>query len=62
MFHWNGAILHVTITNHVYINYLIMRIVGYIAAPNAVVFDCLDHTMRYLFFFRHMPIMYPRFP
>jgi hypothetical protein len=40
----------------------IMRITGYLAAPNKVIFEGLEHTMRYLYVYRHVPILYPRHP
>jgi hypothetical protein len=39
-----------------------MRIAGYLAAPNAVIFKGLAHTMRYLFFFQHIHILFARRP
>jgi hypothetical protein len=39
-----------------------MYIAGYLSNPNTVIFEGLEHTMRYFYFFRHMPIMYPRRP
>jgi hypothetical protein len=62
IYHWNGVLLHVAITTIVDINYAIMRISGYLAAPSDVIFEGLAHTMRYLFFFQHIPILYPRRP
>jgi hypothetical protein len=62
LYHWNGLLLHVAITTRVYINYAIMRIAGYLVAHNAVIFEGLARTMRYLFFFQHIPIVYPRRP
>jgi hypothetical protein len=62
LYHWNGVVFHVAITTRVDINYAIMRIAGYLAAPNDVIFGGLAHTMRYLFFFQHIPIVYPRCP
>jgi hypothetical protein len=62
LYHWNGVALHVAITTRVDINCAIMRIAGYIASPNAVIFEGLSHTMIYLLFFRHIPIVYPRHP
>jgi hypothetical protein len=55
LYHWNGALLHVSITSRVEINYAIMRIAGYI-------FEGLAHMMLYLYHFHHVPIMYPRTP
>jgi hypothetical protein len=54
-----GAPLYVAITTQVDLGYTIMRLSGYLAAPNAVIFQALDHFMRYLYFYRHLPIMYP---
>jgi hypothetical protein len=62
IYHWNGVLLHVDITTRVDINYAVMRIVGYLTAPTEVIFEGLEHTMCYLYFFRHMPIVYPRCP
>jgi hypothetical protein len=62
LFHWNGILLHVTITTHVDLGYAIMPISGYLAAPTKVIFKALDHTMQYLYFNRHKPIFYPRRP
>jgi hypothetical protein len=38
LYHWNGVLLNVMITTSVDINYDIMRIADYLAAPNAVIF------------------------
>jgi hypothetical protein len=62
LFHWNGILLHVTITTRIDLGYAIMRLSGYLADPTEAIFEALDHTMRYLFFYRHMPIIYPRCP
>jgi hypothetical protein len=62
LYPWNGVLLHVAITTRVDINYTIMRIAGYIAAPNIVIFKGLAQTMIYFFFFLHIPIVYPRRP
>jgi hypothetical protein len=58
LYHWNGVLLHVAITTRIDINYAVMHIVGYLAAPNAVIFEGLEHTLRYVYFFRHIPIFY----
>jgi hypothetical protein len=55
-------LLHVTITTRVDIDYDVMRIAGYFAAPTAIIFEGLEHTMRHLYFFHHLPIVYPRRP
>jgi hypothetical protein len=39
-----------------------MRISGYLATPMEVIFKALEHTMRYIYVYRHMPILYPRRP
>jgi hypothetical protein len=62
LYHWNGVLLHVTVTTRVDINYAIMRIAGYLLPPNDVIFEGLSHTTRHLFFFRHIPIVCLRCP
>jgi hypothetical protein len=68
LFHWSGILLHIAITTSVDLGYdAIMRISGYLAAPTAVIFQALNfqalnHTMRYLYVYRHLPIFYPRRP
>jgi hypothetical protein len=62
LFHWNGALLHVAIITRVDLGYAIMPLSGYLAAPNAMRFQALDHTIRYLYFYRHLSIMYHRCP
>lgn len=39
-----------------------MRFSGYMATPNAPIFDTFHHTVRYLFHHQHLPIMYPAKP
>jgi hypothetical protein len=60
LFNWNEVLLHVAITTRININYAVMHIAGYLDAPNAVIFEGLEHTLRYVYFFRHIPIFYPR--
>jgi hypothetical protein len=43
--HWNGILLHVTITTRMDLGYAIMRLSGYLAAPTEAIFEALDHTM-----------------
>jgi hypothetical protein len=45
LFHWNGILLQVGITNRIDLCYTIMRLSGYLAVPNDVIFEALDHTM-----------------
>jgi hypothetical protein len=54
LFHWNGVLLHVALTTRIGITYAIMRIYGYLSAPTTVIFEGLEHIMRYLYFYRHM--------
>jgi hypothetical protein len=46
LFHWNGVLVHVALTVCLDIKYAIMRIAGYLASPNEVIFEGLEHTMR----------------
>jgi hypothetical protein len=62
LFHWNAILLHVTITTRIDLGYVIMRLSGYIAAPNAAIFEALNHTMQCLYFYRHTRSMYPHYP
>jgi hypothetical protein len=50
LFHWYGVPLHVALTTHRDIGYAIMRITGYLTAPNEVIFEGLVHTMCYIYF------------
>jgi hypothetical protein len=45
LFHWNRVLLHVAFTTRLDIGCDIMRIAGYLAAPNEVIFEGLDHSM-----------------
>jgi hypothetical protein len=62
LFHWNGVLLHVTLTTRSYIGYTIMHIAGYLATPKIVIFEGLEHTMRYLYVYHHIPILYSHRP
>jgi hypothetical protein len=62
LFHWNGMLLHVALNTHLDIGYAIMHIAGYITAPNGVIFEGFEHTIHYLFFYCHVPILYPHRP
>jgi hypothetical protein len=62
LYKWNGALLHVAITTRLDLGYAVMRLSGYIAGATAAIFEALDHVMRYLYFYRHLPIMYPAKP
>jgi hypothetical protein len=52
----------VVITTHLDLGYAVMRLSGYLAGPTAAIFEALDDVMRYLYFYRHLPIMYPAKP
>jgi hypothetical protein len=39
-----------------------MILSGYLTGTNAAIFEALDHVMRYLYFYRHIPTMYPAKP
>jgi hypothetical protein len=62
LYKWNGALLHVAITTCLDLGYAVMQLSGYLAGPTAAIFEALDHVMRYLYFYRHLPIMYPAKP
>jgi hypothetical protein len=59
LYKWNGALLHAAIATRLDLGYAVMRLSGYLAGPTAAIFEALDHVMRYLYFYRHLPIMYP---
>jgi hypothetical protein len=50
LFHWNDVLLHVALTTRLDIGYAIMQIYGYLTTPNTVIFEGMEHTMRYLYF------------
>jgi hypothetical protein len=52
----------VVITARVDLGCTIMIILGYLTAPAEVIFKALEHNMRYLYVYRHMPIFYPHHP
>jgi hypothetical protein len=58
-YHWKCVLLHISITTRVAINYAVMRIARYLAAPTKVIFEGLEHKMRYLYLFHHVTIVYP---
>jgi hypothetical protein len=55
-------LLHVALTAHIDIGYAIVRIDGYLSAPNTVIFEGLEHTMHYLYVYRYISIIYRRCP
>jgi hypothetical protein len=44
------------------LGYAIIRLSGYLTAPNEAIFEALDQTMRYLYFYSHVPRMYHHHP
>jgi hypothetical protein len=52
----------VAITTRLDLGYAVMRLSGYLAGPTAAIFEALDLVIRYLYFYRHLPIMYPAKP
>jgi hypothetical protein len=62
LYKWNDALLHVATTTRLDLGYTVKRLSGYLAGPTAAIFEVLDHAMRYLYVYRHLPIMYPAKP
>jgi hypothetical protein len=62
LYTWNGAILHVAVTAWVNLGYTVIRLYGDLCGPTSVIFEALDHTMQYLYFYRHIPLMSPPKP
>jgi hypothetical protein len=62
LFHWNGVLLYVALNTRIDISYDRMRITGYLVDLTTVIFEGLEHTMRYLHEYRHLSILYPRRP
>jgi hypothetical protein len=57
--HLVGALMHVAGISRPGIAYACMRFSGYMATPNAPIFDALHQTFCYLYHHPHLPIMYP---
>jgi hypothetical protein len=60
--HLVGELMHITTISRPDLAYACMRFSGYMATPNAPIFDALHHTMCYLYHHPHLPIMYPAKP
>ena len=58
--YWNGGLMHTTVQTRYDIQYLTMRLSGYMNAPTEPAFISLKHGMEYLMYHPHEPIMYPR--
>jgi hypothetical protein len=39
-----------------------MRLSGYLCGPTSLIFEALGHIMRYSYFYRHIPLIYPAKP
>lgn len=57
--HLVGSLMHITNVSRPDLAYACMRFSGYMATPNALIFDALHLAMCYLFHHPHLPIMYP---
>ncbi len=60
--HLVGSLLHITTLSRPDLCYTTMRLSGYMATPNAPIFDALHQTLCYLYHHPHLPIMYPSKP
>ena len=56
--HWFGGHIHITAQTSYDIQYLTMRLSGYMNAPTEPAFLSLKHGMEYLIHHPHEPIMY----
>jgi hypothetical protein len=54
-----GSLLHITTISRPDLCYTTMRLSGYMAAPNAPIYDALHQTLCYLYHHPHLPIMCP---
>ena len=57
---WFGGLMHITVQNCYDLQYLTMRLSGYMNAPTEPEFLALKHGMEYLIHYPHELIMYPR--
>ncbi len=57
--HIVGSLMHITGISRPDLANACMRFSGYMATPNAPIFDALHQTMCYLYHHPHLPIMYP---
>ena len=55
--HWVGGIIHITFQTKYDIQYLTMRLSGYMNSPKEPAFISLKHGMEYLIHHRHETIM-----
>ena len=58
--HWVGGLMHITVENCYGLQYLTMRISGYMNAPTETALLALKNGMEYIMHHPHEPIMYPR--
>ena len=57
---WVGGLMHITVQTHYDLQYITMRLSGYMNAPTEPEFVALKHGMEYLIHHTHEPIMYSR--
>ena len=57
---WTGVLKDIVVWSRQDISHAVMRLSGYNAAPSLPCWKALYHTIRYLFYKPHVPIMYPR--
>ena len=58
--HWVGIIINITVQTRYDLQYLTMRLSGYMNAPTEPAFLALKHGMEYLMHHTHEPIVYSR--
>jgi hypothetical protein len=57
--HLISALMHIVGISHANLAYACVQFSGYMATPNAPIFDALHQTFSYLYRYPHLPIMYP---
>ena len=58
--HWVGGLIHIPVQNRYVIQYLIMRLSGYMNAPTGPVFLEIRHGIEYLMHHPYEPMIYSR--
>ena len=58
--HWVGGLVHITVQTRYDLQYLTMRLSGYMNAPTEPAFIALKHGMEYIMHHTHEPIIYSR--
>jgi len=57
--HLVGQLMHIATISRPDLSYACMRFSGYMACPNAPIFEALHHCLCYLYHHPHLPILYP---